>query len=511
MDKLILIILDGWGLGKKYPGNVIDLASTPNFDRLIENYPNSQLIASGEAVGLPDGQMGNSEVGHMNIGSGRIIFQDLTRINNDIKSKKFFDNKVLVDNILKAKENKKKLHLMGLVSFGGVHSHFDHLLAILDLCKKLDFYDVYIHCFTDGRDVSPTSSINDIKLLQDYISKIGLGKIATISGRYYAMDRDKRWDRTKLAYEAISKGNAKTFTNPLDYIQESYDSGVSDEFIIPGVYLEDGKVTSKVDDGDSIIMFNFRPDRARQLTRAFIDEDFSGFERDIIGNLSYVTMTNYDDTIKNVSIAYPKESYENTLGEFIANKRYKQLRIAETEKYAHVTFFFNGGREEENPNEDRILIPSPKVKTYDLKPEMSAIEVKNSVLEAINKDIYKLIILNFANTDMVGHTGVIESDKIAVETVDKCLGEILDVVNEHNYYALITADHGNSEYLIDENTNEPFTAHTTNPVPFIEYPDKNLKLKDGILADISPTILDLLKLEKPDEMTGNSLIIREEK
>ncbi|MDY6065006.1 MAG: 2,3-bisphosphoglycerate-independent phosphoglycerate mutase [Finegoldia sp.] len=508
MDKLILIILDGWGIGKKYPGNVIDLADTPNFDRLMEDYPHSQLTASGEAVGLPAGQMGNSEVGHMNIGSGRIIFQDLSRINNDIESKKFFENQVLVDNILKAKENKKKLHLMGLVSFGGVHSHFNHLTSILELCKKLDFHDVYIHCFTDGRDVAPKSSIDDIKQLKEYIDEIGIGKIATISGRYYAMDRDKRWDRTELAYRAIAMGEGQTFSDPLEYIQESYDKDVTDEFIVPGLAIEDGKAVSKVDEGDSLIFFNFRPDRARQLTRAFVDEDFDGFMRESIGDLSFVTMTNYDDTIKNVSVAYPKESYKNTLGELVSKLGHKQLRIAETEKYAHVTFFFNGGKEEENFGEDRILIPSPKVKTYDLKPEMSAIEVKDRVVEAINSDKYKLIILNFANTDMVGHTGVIESDKVAVETVDKCLGEILQAVDNHNYYALVTADHGNSEYLIDEETNQPFTAHTTNPVPFIEYPDKSLKLKDGILADIAPTILDLLEIEKPEEMTGSSLIIR---
>ncbi len=512
MNKLILIILDGWGLGKDYPGNVIKLADTPNFDRLMKEYPNSQLIASGSEVGLPAGQMGNSEVGHMNIGSGRIVYQDLSKITNEVESGKFYENKALNDIILKTKENGKTLHLMGLTSFGGVHSHYSHLIAILELCKKLDFNDVMIHCFMDGRDVAPTSGKLDLAKLQEDIARIGVGKIASVSGRYYAMDRDKRWDRIQKAYDVITKGEGNHSKDPVSYVTESYERNVTDEFIEPCAIVDENGNYDGVHDQDSFIFFNFRPDRARQLTRAFVDDDFEGFSRRKYENISFVTMTEYDKTIKHVTVAYPKETYKNTLGEIISNKGLKQLRIAETEKYAHVTFFFNGGIEKEFPNEDRILVNSPKVSTYDLKPEMSAIEVKDNVVNVIDKDLYDLIILNFANSDMVGHTGVISADKIAVETVDKCLGEILEALDRNgNYHALITADHGNSEYLIDEKTGGPFTAHTTNPVPFIEYPEKDLKLENGILADISPTILDLMNIEQPEEMTGKSLIKKENK
>lgn len=511
-DQLILIILDGWGLGKDYPGNVIKLADTPTFDRLMSEYPNSQLIASGNEVGLPAGQMGNSEVGHMNIGSGRIIYQDLSKITNDIESGKFYENEVLKNIILKTKEKNKKLHLLGLVSFGGVHSHYDHLVAILKMCKKLDFYDVVIHCFTDGRDVSPTSAKNDLQKLLDDIKEIGVGKIASVCGRYYAMDRDKRWDRVEKAYNCITNGVGNINNDPVEYLQDSYDKNITDEFIEPCAIVDENDNITKVENEDSFIFFNFRPDRARQLTRAFVDDDFDGFKRTKYTDILFVTMTEYDKTIQNVQIAYPKQRYNNVLGQIISENGLKQLRIAETEKYAHVTFFFNGGIEKEFKNEDRILVPSPKVSTYDLKPEMSAVEVKNHVVDVINKDIYDLIILNFANSDMVGHTGVISADKIAVETVDKCLDEILQSIDKNGkYHALITADHGNSEYLIDEMTGGPFTAHTTNPVPFIEYPDKDIKLNNGILADIAPTILELMKIDKPSEMTGKSLIKKENK
>ncbi|WP_297812204.1 2,3-bisphosphoglycerate-independent phosphoglycerate mutase [uncultured Finegoldia sp.] len=509
LNKLILIILDGWGLGKDYPGNVIRLANTPNFDKLMREYPNSQLIASGNEVGLPAGQMGNSEVGHMNIGSGRIIFQDLSKISNEIENGKFYENKVLTNIILKTKEKSKKLHLMGLLSSGGVHSHYNHLVAILKLCKKLDFSNVAIHCFTDGRDVSPTTAIKDIANLEKDISQIGVGEIASICGRFYAMDRDKRWDRTKQTYDVITKGDGHKTDNPIQYLKDSYDKNITDEFIEPCSVINNGKIT-KVSDGDSFIFINFRPDRARQLTRAFVDDDFDGFDRKKFNDIDFVTMTQYDKTIQNVDIAYPKQEYNNVLGQIISKKGLKQLRIAETEKYAHVTFFFNGGIEKEFDNEDRILVPSPKVSTYDLKPEMSAIEVKNHVVDVIKKDIYDLIILNFANSDMVGHTGIIPADKIAVETVDRCLGDILNEIDSNGkYYALITADHGNSEYLIDEKTGGPFTAHTTNPVPLIEYPDKSIKLNNGLLSDIAPTILELMKIEQPSEMTGKSLIKKE--
>ena len=511
-NKLILIILDGWGLGKDYPGNVIKLADTPTFDKLMSEYPNSQLIASGNEVGLPAGQMGNSEVGHMNIGSGRIIYQDLSKISNEIQSGKFYENDILKKIILKTKENRKKLHLLGLLSFGGVHSHYDHLIAILKLCKKLDFKDVVIHCFTDGRDVSPTSAKDDLKKLQDDINVIGVGTIGSVCGRYYAMDRDKRWDRVEKAYKCITNCEGYKTNDPIQYLQKSYDRNITDEFIEPCTILDENNDGIKVENEDSFVFFNFRPDRARQLTRAFVDDDFDSFARKKFKDISFVTMTEYDKTIKNVQIAYPKQGYNNVLGQIVSEKGLKQLRIAETEKYAHVTFFFNGGIEKEFKNEDRILVPSPKVSTYDLKPEMSAIEVKNHVVDVINKDIYDLIILNFANSDMVGHTGVISADKIAVETVDKCLDEILTAIDKNGkYHALITADHGNSEYLIDEMSGGPFTAHTTNPVPFIEYPEKDIKLNNGILADIAPTILELMNIEKPVEMTGKSLIKKESK
>ena len=503
---VMLIVLDGWGIGKEYEGNAVELADTPQMDRLFQEYPNTILEASGLAVGLPEGQMGNSEVGHLNIGSGRIIYQELTKISKSIEEEDFFNKEEFLMAIDNAKSNNSKLHLMGLVSDGGVHSHNTHLYALLELCARKKFKDVYIHAFLDGRDVPPTIGKEHLQELEAKIKEIGVGEIATISGRYYAMDRDKRWERTKLSYDALVLGIGKVDDSPVEAIIKSYDEGINDEFVIPTVITKEGKPTATIDNEDSIIFFNFRPDRARQITRAIVDDDFHGFEREKKVNTFYVTMTEYDKTIENVHIAFKTEKPENTLGEYISNLGLNQLRIAETEKYAHVTFFFNGGREEPYNNEDRVLIPSPKVATYDLKPEMSALEVKDEVLNRLNMDKYDLIILNFANPDMVGHTGVVDAAIKAVETVDSCLGEIVDLLLKKGGKALITADHGNAEKLIDENDNSPVTSHTTNKVPLILFGEKNLKLREGILADLAPTLLDIMGLEKPKEMTGRSLI-----
>ncbi|NLK43400.1 MAG: 2,3-bisphosphoglycerate-independent phosphoglycerate mutase [Tissierellia bacterium] len=504
---VMLIILDGFGLGKDYPGNAIKLAKTPNIDRLMREYPTTTLEASGLAVGLPEGQMGNSEVGHLNIGAGRIIYQDFTRISKSIVDGNFFEKEEFLKAIENAKKNKSKIHLIGLVSKGGVHSHISHLYALLELMKKQDFYNVYIHAILDGRDVSPTAGKEDIKELVDKIKEIGCGKIATVSGRYYAMDRDRRWDRTKLAYDAYTLGIGNVDTDPVEAIEKSYKEDITDEFIIPTVIKEDGKPLATVDNNDSIIFFNFRPDRARQITRAFVDEEFNGFNREKKVNTFYVTMTEYDRTIEKVLVAFKEEIPTNTLGKYISEKGLNQLRIAETEKYAHVTFFFNGGIEEAFEKEDRVLIPSPKVATYDLKPEMSALEVKDEVINRLNMEKYDLIILNFANPDMVGHTGVVPAAVKAIETVDRCLGEIVDLLIEKGGRALITSDHGNAEMLIDERDGSPVTSHTSNRVPLIFIGDKDAKLREGILADLAPTLLELLGLEKPEEMTGKSLII----
>ncbi|QQY80278.1 phosphoglycerate mutase [Keratinibaculum paraultunense] len=504
----MLIILDGWGLGKEYEGNAIYLADTPNFDRYLKKYPNTKLEASGMAVGLPDGQMGNSEVGHLNIGSGRIVYQELTKITKSIENEEFFNKKEFLQAIDNVKKNKSKLHIMGLLSDGGVHSHNTHLYALLELCKRQSLEDVYIHVFLDGRDVPPTIGKKHLEELEEKITEIGVGHIATVSGRYYAMDRDNRWERTKLAYEAMVLGKGKKDTSPIEAVQKSYDEGINDEFVIPTVITQNDKPVATIDSGDSVIFFNFRPDRARQITRAIVDDEFEGFQREKVVDAFFVTMTEYDKTIKNVYVAFKPEKPENTLGEYISKLGFNQLRIAETEKYAHVTFFFNGGREEPYENEDRVLIPSPKVATYDLKPEMSAIEVKDEVLNRLNMNKYHLIILNFANPDMVGHTGVVEAAIKAVETVDYCLGEIIDLLLKKGGKALITADHGNVEMMIDEKDGSPITSHTTNKVPLIMVGEReNIELREGILADIAPTLLDMMGLKKPKEMTGNSLII----
>lgn len=502
---IMLIVLDGWGIGKEYEGNAIYLGNTPNFDRLLKQYPHTKLEASGLAVGLPKGQMGNSEVGHLNIGSGRIVYQELTKITRSIEDGSFFNIEEFLLACNNVKKNKSKLHLMGLVSDGGVHSHNTHLYGLLELCKKQNLKEVYIHVFLDGRDVPPTIGKKHIIELEKKIKEIGIGKIATISGRYYAMDRDKRWERTKLAYDAMVLGKGEKNISSLDAVQKSYDMEITDEFIIPTVITQHEEPIATINNKDSIIFFNFRPDRARQITRAIVDEEFHDFNREKKIDTYFVTMTEYDKTIENVHIAFKTERPKNTLGEYISSLGFNQLRIAETEKYAHVTFFFNGGREEPYENEDRVLIPSPKVATYDLKPEMSAMKVKDEVLNRLNMDKYHLIILNFANPDMVGHTGVLKAAIKAVETVDTCLGEIIDLLIKKGGKALITADHGNAEMVIDEKDNSPITAHTTNKVPLILI-GENAKLKEGILADLAPTILDMMNLEKPKEMTGKSLI-----
>lgn len=508
MDKVTaLIILDGWGIGEDYEGNAIKRAKTPNFDVLMRKYPNTVLSASGYDVGLPKGQMGNSEVGHLNIGAGRIVYQDLTRITKSIEDGEFENNEALNNAIDFAKKNNSTLHLMGLLSDGGVHSHITHLYSLIELAKKNGLSNVEIHCITDGRDVSPTSSPNYIKQLKKKIKNIGLGHIASIMGRYYAMDRNNQWDRVELAYNALVNGKGEKFTDPLEAVKNSYLNGVTDEFIKPLLIEKENKELATIKDNDAVIFFNFRPDRAREITRAFVDENFNNFERKKV-NVKFVCMTQYDKTIKNVEIAYTQHYIKNTLGEYLSSKGIKQLRAAETEKYAHVTYFFNGEIEEPFEHEVRILIPSPDVATYDLKPEMSAFELKNMIIEELEKEIYQVMIINFANPDMVGHTGDIDAAIKAVETVDKCLGEIVNYIIKTDGVALITADHGNCEEMLDKITKEKITSHTTNKVPFIVVKNnKKIKLNEGILADIAPTMLEIMGIEKPVEMTGQSLII----
>lgn len=510
MNKVTaLIILDGWGVGPDYEGNAIKRAKTPNFDVLLRRYPNTTLSTSGYDVGLPKGQMGNSEVGHLNIGAGRIVYQDFTRITMSIENGEFEKNEALLSAINFAKKNNSTLHLIGLLSDGGVHSHNTHLYSLIELAKKNGLIDLEIHCITDGRDVSPTSSPNYVKELMKKTKQIGLGHIASIMGRYYGMDRNRQWDRVELAYNALINGEGEIYKDPLEAIKSSYLKGVTDEFIKPLLIEKDNGELGTVKDNDAIIFFNFRPDRAREITRAFVDDDFSYFDRKKI-NVKYVCMTMYDKTIKNVEIAYKPNFVHNTLGEYLSKLGIKQLRVAETEKYAHVTYFFNGEIEEPFENEVRILIPSPDVPTYDLKPEMSAFEVKNTVIEQLEKDMYKVIIINFANPDMVGHTGDIEAAIKAVEAVDKCFGEIVNYIIRAEGTAIITSDHGNCEEMFDKETLDIITSHTGNRVPFIVVDSKNLKLREGILADVAPTILELMGLEKPAEMTGKSLIVHNE-
>ncbi|MDR1774143.1 MAG: 2,3-bisphosphoglycerate-independent phosphoglycerate mutase [Clostridioides sp.] len=538
-----LIIMDGFGCRKETFGNAVREANTKNLKLLSEKYPKTLINASGLDVGLPYMQMGNSEVGHTNIGAGRIVYQDLTRISKSIKDGDFFTNQVLVDSMKNA--TKHSLHVMGLLSDGGVHSHIEHLEALLLMAKKFGVEKAYIHIFTDGRDTDPKSAINYASQIQKLTEEIELGKIATVSGRYYAMDRDKRWERVKLAYDAIVNGKGNYEKSVQEAIIKSYENGKTDEFIEPTVIdfefenknsdkegldkenldKVEEKISADVDfkdylyeqstqsdgvikNGDSVIFFNFRPDRARELTRAIVDEEFEGFEREYI-QTHFVCMTKYDETIKNVEVAFKPQSLDNTLGEYISKLGLTQLRAAETEKYAHVTFFFNGGVEEPNENEDRLLIASPKVATYDLQPEMSAYELTEKTLQKIEEDKYDFIVINYANPDMVGHTGMLEPTIKAVETVDDCVGQIIDKILQKGGSAIITADHGNAEYMVDEKSEKVITAHSTNQVPFIlvgkKYIGKDLS-DDGKLSDIAPTILDMLDIDKPKEMTGKSLI-----
>lgn len=503
---VMLMILDGFGITDKVDGSAVDAANKPNYDKCMQKYPHTKIGASGKDVGLPEGQMGNSEVGHLNIGAGRIIYQELTRITKAIEDGDFFKNPVLNEVIDKAIDSDSSLHLLGLLSDGGVHSHIEHLKGLLKLAKLKGIKKVYLHAFLDGRDVPPASAKTYVEEIEEYMEEFGVGKLATIAGRYYAMDRDNRWERVQLAYDAIVLGKGEVASNATEAVDRSYHDNKTDEFVLPTVIMENENPIATIKDNDSVIFFNFRPDRAREITRAINDRTFSGFSRNTL-KLNYVCMTQYDKTIENVEVAYKPQSYSNTLGEYISKMGKKQLRIAETEKYAHVTFFFNGGVEVPNKDEDRALIPSPKVATYDLQPEMSAYLVKDEVIKRINSDEYDLIILNFANPDMVGHTGVFEAAKKAIEAVDVCLGEIVDKVIEKEGTVFITADHGNSEQMIDYSTGKPFTAHTTNPVPFIYVAKDAKELRDGgRLSDIAPTILQVMKLEQPKEMTGKSLI-----
>ncbi len=511
-DKLtMLMILDGFGDNKNKNGNAIKLANTPNIDKIMKKYPNVDINTSGLAVGLPEGQMGNSEVGHTNIGAGRIVYQELTRITKSIEDGDFFTNPEFIKAIENCKKYNSKLHILGLVSDGGVHSHNRHLYGLLEMAKRRDFEDVYIHCFLDGRDTPPASAENYIIKLQEKMAEKQIGKIATIAGRFYAMDRDKRWQRIQKAYDAMVKGEGIKAGNPVKAIEDSYQKEVFDEFVEPTVITNSDEPVAKIEPHDSVIFFNFRPDRARQITRTLVDKDFNEFETRKDLDLYFVCFTSYDETMPNVHIAFKKEPLKNTFGEILSEKGYTQLRIAETEKYAHVTFFFNGGEEKQYPGEERILVPSPKVETYDLKPEMSAYEVTDKVIEAIKSDEFDSIILNFANSDMVGHTGNLAAAIKAVETLDVCVGKIVALVEEKKGNLLITADHGNSEQMIDYKTGEPHTAHTTNPVPLILITEnENLKLKSGgKLADLAPTMLELMNIEKPLEMTGESLLDKE--
>lgn len=505
---VVLMILDGFGITDKVDGNAVMAANKPNYDKYIKKYPYTELSASGLDVGLPKGQMGNSEVGHLNIGAGRIVYQELTRITKEIEEGDFFNNEALNYAVDMAIENKSSLHLLGLLSDGGVHSHIDHVKALFKLAKNKGLTKVYLHGFMDGRDTPPTSGKDFVIEIENYLKEINNGHIASLSGRYYAMDRDNRWERVKLAYDAIVHGEGEYCHSAVKAMEKSYDDNKTDEFVLPVVITEDGKPKATIKNNDSVIFFNFRPDRAREMTRALIDIDFKGFERERL-NLNFVTMTQYDKTIEKVKVAYLPQSYTNTLGEYISSLGKKQLRMAETEKYAHVTFFFNGGIETPNPGEDRVMIPSPKVATYDLKPEMSAYDLTEELIKRIEEDIYDLIIVNYANADMVGHTGVFDAAVKAVETVDYCMGKVVDKILEKAGSVFVTADHGNAEQMIDYSSGKPMTAHTSDPVPFIHISEQVKALKSGgKLSDIAPTLLEEMGINKPEEMTGLSLITK---
>ena len=495
--------MDGFGINPGAKGNAIEAANTPNLTKLFKENPFTTIGASGLDVGLPDGQMGNSEVGHTNIGAGRVVYQMLVKISKSIQDGEFFNIKVLKDAMENCKKDGTALHLMGLLSDGGVHSHIEHLFGLLEMAKREGLDKVYVHCIMDGRDVSVTSGVGFIKDLQAEMAKLGTGKIASISGRYYAMDRDFAWDRVEKAYSAMVYGEGVMNSDPVKAMEESYANGVTDEFIVPTVVDKDGMIKG----GDSVVFFNFRPDRARQITRTFVDEKFDGFERrNGFFPVKFVCMTQYDETMPNVTVAFPPEELKMTMGEYLASKHMTQLRIAETQKYAHVTFFFNGGEEKTFDGEDRILIQSPDVPTFDLQPEMSAYPVCDAVVEKIKSGKYDVVILNFANCDMVGHTGVFEAAVKAVEAVDECVGRVVDAAVSMGGAVIITADHGNADKMIGDD-GKPFTPHSTNPVPFcvVGY---DCKLKEtGRLADIAPTMLKILDLPQPPEMTGESMII----
>ncbi|NLL56424.1 MAG: 2,3-bisphosphoglycerate-independent phosphoglycerate mutase [Clostridiales bacterium] len=508
MSKFIgLIILDGFGINTSEYGNAIKKAKTPFWDSLINKYPNTMLGASGMDVGLPDGQMGNSEVGHLNIGAGRVVYQELTRITKSIKDGDFDQNDAILRTMRSAKANGKKFHTFGLLSDGGVHSHIEHLFAIIDLAKKEGLDDIFVHCFLDGRDVPPKSGADYIKQLKDYMAEQNFGKIASVQGRFYAMDRDNRWDRVEKAYNALTLGVGEQVEDAELAVRQSYENGVTDEFVTPKVVCKNDKPLAIIGQGDSILFFNFRPDRAREITRAFIMPEFDSFER-VSGFLSplYVGMTQYDASFKTyLSTAFLPQSLTNTLGEVLANNGKKQLRIAETEKYAHVTFFFNGGVEKPNPLEERILIPSPKIPTYDLKPSMSAYEVAERAAEEILQCKFDCMILNFANCDMVGHTGIFDAAVSAVEAVDTSLKKVVEAIIKVGGEVIITADHGNADQMYEQD-GSPFTAHTTNPVPLIIVTDRKIELANGgVLADIAPTMLKLMDISQPSEMTGKAL------
>ena len=501
--KSVLVIMDGFGLAPDGDGNAIYQAKTPNLDALFQKYPKSKLSASGLDVGLPDGQMGNSEVGHTNIGAGRVVFQDLPKISKEIEDGDFFKNEAYVTALKAAKENGKSVHVMGLLSSGGVHSHINHIFAMLDMAKQFEIEHVYVHCFMDGRDVAPDSGLGFVKQMHEKCQQVGNAKIATISGRFYAMDRDKRWDRLETAYNAIVCGEGVKESDPVKAMQDSYDKGVTDEFVVPVVVCEDGMIQQ----GDSVIFMNFRPDRAREITWALNNTDFDGFDRKkTVFPLNYVCTAQYDEAL-DIPIAYPPETLVNTLGDVVSAKGFKQFRVAETEKYAHVTFFFNGGVERPVEGEDRCLVDSPKeFPTYDLIPQMSAVKVCDKLVEAIESDQYEMIICNFANCDMVGHTGVLEAAIKAVETVDACIGRVVEAVEKKSdeMTLFVKADHGNADCMINADGSVN-TAHTTNLVPFVAT-DVNAKLADGKLADIAPTMLKVMEIEQPEEMTGNVLI-----
>lgn len=507
-----IIIMDGFGINPKTEGNAIIASGTPELKKIFAEYPHTQIGASGLNVGLPDGQMGNSEVGHLNIGAGRIVYQELTRITKSIQDGDFYENSALVKACENAKQDGKALHLYGLLSNGGVHSHITHLYALLELAKKQGVKDVFVHCFMDGRDVSPTSGLGFIKDLEEKMAEIGVGKIADVTGRFYAMDRDFAWDRVSKAYAMLVNGEGLQFKSATELMESSYANGVTDEFVLPSVIVDDNnQPIGTIKKGDSIVFFNFRPDRAREITRSFIYEEFDGFERKG-GWIAphYVGFTQYDETFTGWDVAFRPASYKNTFGEYVSSLGLKQLRIAETQKYAHVTFFFNGGVEMVNKGEDRVLIPSPRIATFDMKPEMSAYEVTEKAIELIKTGAYDLMILNYANCDMVGHTGIMDAAVKAVNAVDECVGKLSKTILEMGGMALITADHGNADVMYTED-GKPFTAHTTNPVPLILLDDQNktCKLADGgILADIVPTLFDIMGIEQPAEMTGKSLLIK---